>query len=134
MDRLIKKLALGILVACLPVYVWAQSLQEFVAAARGERGESARTAAAYILGGAGTAFMAANVELERNNTRSLFCEPGLLALNRENYVRIFLDEYSRDERYASSSFGGGEVGHNMAAMVLLEGLKRTFPCPKGAQR
>ncbi|WP_144149372.1 Rap1a/Tai family immunity protein [Paraburkholderia sp. BCC1884] len=72
---------------------------------------------AYVAG-LSQAFGWANVSLHRANKEMLFCVPPALALNNENVYSI-LDRYIAEDP-TSRDYPLG--------MILLEALKKAFPC------
>ena len=73
--------------------------------------------------GLGQGFSWANVVMKKETNKSLFCQPGKLALGRDNFIRILNDEIKRQEidRFDKTQEAPIE-------MILLLGLKNTFPC------
>jgi hypothetical protein len=75
------------------------------------------------LAGIGDAFLLANVELESAKVSPLFCQPPALALNADNYLAIL--ESSMKEKGLPNGSANDELP---VVVVLLSGLKKTFPC------
>jgi hypothetical protein len=72
----------------------------------------------YLTGfGVGTSW--SNVLSEQNGDKPLYCPPSKLALTSKNYMLILEDELKRPEYRESTGI----------EYVLLQGLRRVFPCP-----
>lgn len=78
----------------------------------------------WFIDGLGRGFFVANVYVRMETKARLFCVPENLALEIENYIRILDDEIKRREE----SQGFEKVQEDPIDLLLLEGLKRTFPC------
>jgi hypothetical protein len=70
--------------------------------------------------GVGTGFATANVALESEHNPLLYCQPGKLTLESNNYIELI-------EQEISTSKAADKISINI---VLLYALKSTFPCPK----
>ena len=78
---------------------------------------------AYITG-IGTGLVVANVQMWIETEKRLFCQPGKLGLEKDNFIRILDDEIKKLEQTV-----GFETAQDIfAESVLLGGLKTTFPC------
>jgi hypothetical protein len=75
--------------------------------------------------GLGRGFVWANVVMKKETNKSLFCSPEKLALGKDNFIRILDDEIKRQE-----IDGFIKTQEASIEMVLLFGLKNTFPCMK----
>jgi len=78
------------------------------------------------LDGAGEALLSANVELRSRGLPYLYCPPAALRLSANNYREIV------DKSIAAmpeATKREGEKDHWEINFILLEGLKKTFPCP-----
>jgi len=75
--------------------------------------------------GLGKGFVYANVVMKKETNKSLFCKPEKLVLERDNLIRILDDEIKRQEidRFDKTQEAPIEL-------ILLFGLKNTFPCMK----
>ena len=75
------------------------------------------------LAAAGGAYVAANAALEVRGKAKLFCQPGSLTMNPENYISIF-------ERYLGENHftDGKSLTPIPIETVLLHALQSTFPC------
>jgi hypothetical protein len=104
----------------LALVLWVFQAAAAPSVADYEKHKNSNTIKTYVLG-LGEAFLYANINLEFNNKAPLFCPPRQLALTTENYVQI-LDKELRIENFFDSD---APIG-----LVLLEGLKKTFPCKK----
>jgi hypothetical protein len=80
----------------------------------------------WYLMGLGEAFGWANSELTRTHKQPLFCAPGRLALEFENYETILDQEALQD---SSIDISGLKIGDMPVGVLLMHGLIRTFPCP-----
>jgi hypothetical protein len=78
------------------------------------------TVGIYLLG-VGNAYIVANASAAVSNQPQLYCQPRTLTLNAQNYLDIFEKELARNQNEDALNYGD--------EMVLLFGLKRTFPCP-----
>ncbi len=85
-----------------------------------EKHKNSNTIKTYVLG-LGEAFLYATIDLEFNKKAPLFCPPRQLALTTENYIQILDNELRANKNFDSDA----PVG-----LVLLDGLKKTFPCKK----
>ena len=84
-------------------------------------------ATAYIQGlGDGIAW--ANTIATKNNA-PLYCQPEGLAINVENYIDIL----DRHIQAALKSLPAAKVDELWIGLQLLDGLRETFPCSKGAK-
>jgi len=75
----------------------------------------------YITG-VGNGISWANNELK--DTQKLYCPPGKLAINYDNYTSILEEQIT----YTNKLFSGKEYQQFHIEMFLLKGLIRTFPC------
>lgn len=71
-----------------------------------------------LLMGMEDGFGTANVALIVERKKPLYCQPEGLALNPQNTLRILDEEVKRTNRGPDAPL----------SLVLLDGLKRTFPC------
>jgi hypothetical protein len=69
--------------------------------------------------GLGTGFMTANAELKFEHKPLLYCQPGKLSLDTNNYVEMIEKEIA--ERKPDDSM--------WLSIVLLSALQSIFPCP-----
>lgn len=104
----------------LSLALWACHVAAAPSIADYERLKNNSTIKTYVLG-LGEAFLYATIDLEFNKKAPLFCPPRQLALTTENYLQILDNELKTDKSFESDA----PIG-----LVLLEGLKKTFPCKK----
>jgi hypothetical protein len=76
--------------------------------------------------GLGKGFFYANVVMEYETKRRLFCEPDKLVLEKDNFIRILDDKIERKK----AAVGFQEAQEILIEILLLSGLKNTFPCAK----
>lgn len=76
--------------------------------------------------GLGKGFFYANVVMKYETGKSLFCEPDKLVLETNNFIRILDDEIEREE----AAVGFQKAQETSIEILLLSGLKNTFPCVK----
>lgn len=107
-------------IICLSLVLCAFHAAAAPSVADYEKHKNSNTIKTYVLG-LGEAFLYATIDLEFNKKAPLFCPPRQLALTTENYIQILDNELRGDKNFDSDA----PVG-----LVLLEGLKKTFPCKK----
>lgn len=66
------------------------------------------------------------IELSRHGTPA-FCQPGKLALTTDNYRQMLDAQITA----ASAVAPKAQLDATPVPLLLLQGLKTTFPCPKG---
>jgi len=82
-----------------------------------------------VLVGAGDAYSWANATLSKRGDAPLFCTPPSLALNGKNFQSIYREELSRNGAlYRATIERQVAASKDLVAFVLLQGLRRTFPC------
>lgn len=81
-----------------------------------------------ILGGAGRAFVQANVALKVRNLPMFYCQPMQLTLNESNYADIALEQYERDKPIFNEDPFYQKYPVDALVYALFQGLQRTFPC------
>lgn len=68
-----------------------------------------------------------NSDLAKSQLPKIFCAPPRLVLNADNAADIIVREYAKNKDvYGSQDFQ--QVGRAAVSLVLLMGLKDTFPC------
>lgn len=68
-----------------------------------------------------------NGEADMSRTPRIFCPPSRLVLNADNAADIIVREYTKNKRvYEDQRFQ--RTGRAAVSLVLLMGLKDTFPC------
>lgn len=78
------------------------------------------------INGVGNGYSWMSIMYKANGTlpNPTFCQPGNLALNEDNYIRIINDEIvERAKQSTPDKINGFHV-----ELMLLAGLERTFPC------
>lgn len=75
--------------------------------------------------GVGYGFSWINTILISEGRPPLYCVPGNLVLNGDNYIRIIDDELVEDEKSNKSYSQSSPI-----ELILFFGLERTFPCKK----
>lgn len=112
----------------LPSGSFAQSdLSKVIDALKMERASGQPGVATFTIGGAGRAYLIANVRLQSRGSQRLYCPPGNLTLLANNYADIALSEY--DQNYASYGDLWEKLsGFDALVLILADGLQRTFPC------
>ena len=88
-------------------------------------GPLSMTLSSYLYGIA-DGFASSNASLRGDGHPMMFCQPEKLRVNLENLVQMVDDEVARCAR------GGGKPYRDElpVALILLEAMKRTFPCEK----
>jgi hypothetical protein len=76
--------------------------------------------------GVGVGFSWANIFMIDETGKVLYCQPSKLALGTDNYIRILEDEIKRYEATA----GFQKAQETPIEIILLNGLRKTFPCVK----
>lgn len=74
----------------------------------------------WYVAGVGSGFFWANIEAGELGLRQIYCQPSALAVNADNYMEILKKELN--------NYGGGYNLDTPLSLILLYGLKRTFPC------
>lgn len=88
-------------------------------------------ALAVYVTGAGEAYGWANVNLKSRGQAPLFCVPQKLKLNGNNYEKIYKDEIDKNRLAYTPIINQLGVGSlSLVGLVLLNGLKSTFPCDR----
>jgi len=87
------------------------------------RYKETQTFAIYITG-VGDGFLWANAELITRKQKPLYCQPGKLTLQADNYLEI-LDRKMKDHEFVEHI-----PSYFPLARVLLEALQETFLCDK----
>jgi hypothetical protein len=77
------------------------------------------------MAGLGTGIAWANAQAERFKT-PLYCPPGKLAIQTENYIDIINRKIKESSERIPASHD-----HTPIVMLLLDGLMKTFPCTSG---
>ena len=86
-----------------------------------------RIALTTMIYGNGVGYSWANAELRSREQKPLYCPPGTLVMNAENYVQILRVELRGNGKgLAQIEDKVGQV--DIAAWALLDGLIATFPC------
>jgi hypothetical protein len=80
----------------------------------------------YILG-VGTGIMVTNTHLQLRGLSTVYCPPETLGMRATNY----LDIVDRELDTAARLYG--EHAQGAVEIALLDGLRRTFPCPAAPQ-
>ena len=75
----------------------------------------------YILGSADS-LMTANAYLKMNGQKEIFCQPGDLGLNINNYIRFALEQIEEDKKNERYN------GEQPLSITLLFRLIKIFPC------
>jgi hypothetical protein len=73
--------------------------------------------------GMGVGLVTANAYMFWETKQRLFCQPGQLALEKENFIRILDDEIARQELQNFEKTQEAPI-----QLLLMMGLIQTFPC------
>lgn len=96
---------------------------------RNSQNEVEKSVIKIYVGGVGEGFGWANSELQSRKDKPLFCQPQKLALTNENYIRILDDELEIWEKNITDESERKKFFDKVTIEpLLLQGLKRTFPC------
>ncbi len=83
----------------------------------------------YVMG-LGDALVAANVYGPGSRSRNFFCPPPELALVVNNYMQILDAQIQREIQRDKLRRSGVLTDDLPISLILLHGLKETFPCPE----